>query len=86
VIEDESVVQTARVTVNLPADADLWFNGTKMRTTGSIRQFETPPIAGGQSYTYEARARWMENGREVNQTQKIAVLSGKQINVTFPKP
>jgi uncharacterized protein (TIGR03000 family) len=74
----------AGVTVKVPADAEIWFEGTKMTTKGSIREFQSPPLTPGSRYTYEVRARWKENGHEVTQTQEVAVTAGAHVNVSFP--
>jgi uncharacterized protein (TIGR03000 family) len=89
VIPDTAPVQsdnTAHVTVNVPADAEVWFEGTKTTSTGSVREYESPPLTQGNRYTYEIRARWHENGREVNQTQQVEVTAGAHVNVDFPLP
>jgi uncharacterized protein (TIGR03000 family) len=80
VIADDT---TAHVTVTVPADAELWFNGTRMKTMGPSRRFETPSLSSGR-FTYEARAQWTENGRVVTQTQEFSVSQGAQVKVTFP--
>jgi uncharacterized protein (TIGR03000 family) len=77
---------TAHVMVRVPAGAELWFNGAKMKSTGSIRTFESPSLQPGNAYTYSAKARWMENGREVIQTRRIDVSAGARIRVSFPLP
>jgi len=76
----------AHVTVNLPADARIRFNGTAMAGAGSVRDFDTPPLASGRRFSYEVRASWNENGREVTQTQRVEVAAGARVNVTFPIP
>jgi uncharacterized protein (TIGR03000 family) len=48
-----------------------------------VRQFYSPPLAPGR-YSYEVRARWTENGREVNQTQQVQVTPGARVEVDFP--
>jgi uncharacterized protein (TIGR03000 family) len=73
----------ARLTVKVPANAKLWFNGSITKSTGSVREFQSPPLAPGR-YSYEVRARWTENGRETTQTQKVAVTPGVHITVDFP--
>src|SRR6202043_2035796 len=50
----------ALVTVNVPAGAQLWFDGKATTTAGSVRQFESPPLTPGGRYSYEVRARWNE--------------------------
>jgi len=74
----------ARVTVNAPANAEIWFNGTKMTSTGSVRNYESPPLAPGVPYTYAVEARWNENGQEMTQTQQIAVTADSHVSVSFP--
>jgi uncharacterized protein (TIGR03000 family) len=78
---------TALVTVSVPtADAELWFNGVQMTQTGSVRQFATPTLTQGVNYTYEVRARWMENGAVVERTRQVGVHTGDRITVDFREP
>jgi uncharacterized protein (TIGR03000 family) len=78
--------RSAHVTVNVPADARLWFDDTATTATGPVRQFDSPPLTPGTRYSYEVRAGWTENGREVTQTQKVAVTAGAHVRVDFPVP
>jgi uncharacterized protein (TIGR03000 family) len=73
----------AYVTVNVPANAAVWFEGTKTTTTGAVREYQSPPLRPGR-YTYAIRARWTENGRAVTQTQNVPVSPGSHISVDFP--
>jgi uncharacterized protein (TIGR03000 family) len=79
-------INAAHVTVNLPADAELWFNGTKMKTTGRERAFYSPELMPGRRYTYEVRARWKENGHEVTQTRTVNVSAGAWVYVNLSLP
>jgi uncharacterized protein (TIGR03000 family) len=74
----------ADVTVSLPTDAEIWFEGVKTTTSGSVRDYQTPPLTPGSRYTYEVKARWKENGHEVTQTQEVFVTAGAHVNVSFP--
>jgi uncharacterized protein (TIGR03000 family) len=74
---------TAHVTVRVPANAELWFNGSTTTSAGSVREFQSPPLGPGR-YTYEIRAHWTENGRDITQTQKVAVSPGAHLTVDFP--
>ncbi len=76
---------TCRVTVVLPANAELSFNGTVVSQTGPERAFVTPALAKGSSYTYSIRARWTEDGKPVDQTRKVAVQAGGNVRVDFTK-
>jgi uncharacterized protein (TIGR03000 family) len=76
----------AHVTAHVPAGARLWFDDTATTSTGPTRAFSSPPLTPDRRYTYEVRARWEENGREVTQTQTVAVSAGAHVSVTFPLP
>jgi uncharacterized protein (TIGR03000 family) len=75
---------TAHITANVPTGARLWFDGNATTSTGSVREFYSPPLKKGSRYAYTVRARWKENGHEVTQTQQVKVTAGAHINVTFP--
>jgi uncharacterized protein (TIGR03000 family) len=77
-------INAAHVIVSLPADAELWFNGTKMKTTGPERAFYSPELMPGRRYTYEVRARWKEKGHETTQTRTVEVSAGALVSVNFP--
>jgi uncharacterized protein (TIGR03000 family) len=74
------------VDVHLPADAQLWFEGQKTSQSGDERSFQSPPIDQGQAYTYVIRARWTENGKDVEQTRKVHVKAGDRVKIDFTKP
>ncbi len=76
----------AQVEVQVPADAELWFDGHQTRQSGPTRSFHTPPLEKGQGYHYTVKARWMEDGKPVEQTQNVRVSAGSLVQVVFPKP
>jgi uncharacterized protein (TIGR03000 family) len=71
------------VNVSVPADAEIWFDGTKTVQTGPARRFVSPPVTPGPDYTYEVKARWRENGIAVTQTRRVIVHAGDVINLWF---
>lgn len=72
--------------VHLPTpDAELWVEGRKTASTGTWRQFLSPPLLPGERYVYEFRTRWYENGREVNRTREVPVRAGERIIVDFTR-
>jgi uncharacterized protein (TIGR03000 family) len=77
-----AVVVEARV----PAGAEIWFDGERTAQTGTDRVFTSPPLAPGMTYHYEVVARWTENGRLVQQAQRVAVRAGDRVRLTFPRP
>jgi uncharacterized protein (TIGR03000 family) len=76
---------TVHVTVRVPMDAEVWFDGQQTRQTGALRQFVSPPLTPGQDYTYEVRARWTEGGKEVVQARRIDVSAASRRIVDFTK-
>jgi uncharacterized protein (TIGR03000 family) len=68
----------------VPANAEVWFEGIKMRATGPVRLFHSPPLQRGLRYAYTIRARWRQAGRTVTQTQEVTVSAGSNTRVTFP--
>jgi uncharacterized protein (TIGR03000 family) len=71
----------ALVTVRLPADAALSFQGTQMPLTGAERVFRSPPLTPGKTYRYDVTARWTENGRPVEKNRSITVQAGQRSNL-----
>jgi uncharacterized protein (TIGR03000 family) len=80
------VDESATVEVSVPAGAELWFDGQKTVQTGTQRSFTTPVLETGNSYHYEVRARWMKDGRQVEETRSVPVFAGARVSVVFPTP
>ena len=60
----------------MPADAEVWFDGEKTKQTGALRQFVSPPLAPGRSYSYAVRVRWTKDGQPVEEERRISVRAG----------
>ena len=69
--------------VSLPADAVLWFDGEATDQTGAEREFTTPELDPGKTYTYELKARWTLSGRPVEQCLQVEVRPDKTTTVSF---
>lgn len=76
--------QPASVEVIAPADAVIWFSGRRTKQTGTHRFYTSPVLEKGKRYHYEVKARWMEDGRIVEQTQRVPVSAGASVSVVFP--
>jgi uncharacterized protein (TIGR03000 family) len=66
-----------------PPHAEISFQGSKTMQVGSSRMFVSPPLEQGQSYNYEIRVSWTENGRVVTQDRKIPVRAGDRLSIVF---
>jgi uncharacterized protein (TIGR03000 family) len=67
--------------VSLPADAELWLNGKRMTRTGTEREFITPKLQEGETYAYQIKARWTQDGRPQEETIDVKVRANKTTNV-----
>ncbi len=76
----------AHLLVVVPENAELWFNGTKTSKTGAEREFVTPVLTPGKTYSYEVKARWTDNGKPVEQTRTVQVQANAWQAVDFTKP
>ena len=75
---------SARLIVELPANAKLFVDDQPMKTTSSRRAFRTPTLEPGQSYYYMLRAELVHDGKTVQQTKKVVVRAGEEIRANFP--
>jgi uncharacterized protein (TIGR03000 family) len=76
----------AHILVKVPADAEVWFGQSKTSQTGAQREFVSPQLTPGRDFTYDIKARWTEDGKEVVQTRQIDVAAGSWKTVDFTKP
>ncbi len=74
---------TAKVTVQLPADAKLFIDNVACPLTSEKRSFDTPALQPGRQYYYTVRAEAVRGGTTVSQTQRIVVEAGKDVAVSF---
>jgi uncharacterized protein (TIGR02246 family) len=76
----------AVITVAVPPDAQVFFDGAPTAQGGSERRFLSPLLDVGPKYNYDVRARWTQNGRTVQQTQKVSVTGGDTVRIDFLAP
>jgi uncharacterized protein (TIGR03000 family) len=77
--QEEEVSAPATIVVNVPADAELTFDGNPTTSTSARRVFVTPALETGADYTYTIRAQM----GEAAQSRTITVRSGETTNVSF---
>ena len=63
----------AVISVHVPADAEVWFDGAPTKQRGAERDYTTPPMPVGRLNHYQVRARWKKGGRVVDQTRTVPV-------------
>jgi uncharacterized protein (TIGR03000 family) len=73
----------AQITVVVPADAELFFDGDATTQTGTERIFVTPPLKAGTTFHYNLVAKWKADGKLVEQKRTVDVTSGGRVRVNF---
>lgn len=73
----------ARVTVKLPADAQLYVEGVLCPLTTATRAFDTPELTAGQRYYYTLKAEVVRDGEKKAARKRVLVEAGKEITVEF---
>jgi uncharacterized protein (TIGR03000 family) len=76
----------AIIEIQVPCGADLCVDGVPTQQLGPDRLFTSPPLEKGCEYVYALRARWVENGRLVEQVRSVTVHAGDHLRVVFPGP
>lgn len=71
------------LSVSLPTDAKLLFNGVAANGSGAVRTFQTPPLTAGQSYQYTLTAEVVRDGRTERATGTVIVRAGETASVTL---
>jgi uncharacterized protein (TIGR03000 family) len=77
----------AKLDVRVPTTAELWFEGDRTSQTGALRNFVSPELQPGKSFTYTIRAHWTSpNGQVVDETRQVKVQAGRRTIVDFLNP
>lgn len=85
--ESAPTTGSARVTVQVPADATLWIDGQPTRQTGAVREFVSPDtLQPGRTYSYTLRAQWVENGQTVTRERTVEFQAGNSVIVNLTQP
>ena len=77
---------TARIHVKVPDGATIWFDGRRTQQGGTDRDYVTPPLETGKTFSYDLQAAWPQGNRLITQTRKIEVTPGGRTEVDFTKP
>jgi len=80
-----NMTEKAEIEVRLPANAELWLDGAPTAQRGQTRTFESPPLELGRTFTYEFRARWMEDGQVKEDARRVDAFAGAKKKIEFGK-
>jgi uncharacterized protein (TIGR03000 family) len=76
----------AHITLHVPADAQVWFDGKETKQKGTVRQYESPKLAVGKKYHYEIRVRWMKEGKPIEEKRRIEVEARDWLRFDLARP
>ncbi len=77
----------AHIQLIVPENAAVWVDDQKMTQTGTEREFVSPPLDPGKTYTWSVRVRWTNaEGKVVDETRPIDVRANDWWTVDFTKP
>jgi uncharacterized protein (TIGR03000 family) len=82
-VEEEPPAGAALIIVKIPAEAELWFDDQPTSARGSYRRFVSPMLAEDRPLFYNLRVRWLIKGVELTRVEKISVVAGGKITVSF---
>lgn len=71
------------LTVTLPADARLLFNGVASTETGATRTYTVPNLTPGQEYAYDLTAERTVDGQTVREARRVVLRAGETAAVTL---
>ncbi len=77
--------QSVILIAHLPEHAVFWVEGTRTRSLGRDRSYQSPPLPAGTKYNYRISAAWIEDGNWVSQTRLVPVQAGS-IKAIYLRP
>lgn len=83
--ETSAAANTAKLVVQLPADAKLFIDDQLMKTSSDRRTFSTPTLEKGQLYYYILRAEIVRDGQVQTESKRVIVKAGQTIEASFPQ-
>lgn len=77
----------AHLMLVVPENAEVYFDGTKTNKTGREREFVSPTLNPGQSYTYTIEVRYTgSDGKPVVDKREIHVGANDWFQIDFTRP
>jgi uncharacterized protein (TIGR03000 family) len=83
--EEKKSDGTARLIIEVPAEAKLYIDDQPMKTTSARRTFSTPALEAGQTYYYILRAEVTREGKTQSETKRVLIRSGDTVRASFPE-
>jgi uncharacterized protein (TIGR03000 family) len=84
-LDGEEQSTKAQISLTVPADAQVWFDGKATRLTGTQRNYTSPPLTPGRTYTYTLRVRWTKDGTPVEENRSVDIQAGGRVRLDFTR-
>ena len=78
-----SLAAPATIVVTLPVDAKLLVDDVVTTSTSANRVFVSPTLDAGKEYHYTMKVSFVQDGKTVEMTKKVAVTAGNETAVSF---
>nr|MCS5616688.1 TIGR03000 domain-containing protein [Pirellulales bacterium] len=69
--------------VSVPADAEIFVNGAKTSSTGTLRRFLSRGLAEGKAYEFVVRMAIERDGQTEESTKVVTLSAGERSRVSF---
>ena len=73
----------AKLLIEVPANAKLFIDDTRVEAAADVQAFHTPPLEPGRDYFYNVRIELMRDGQPLSQTRQIIVRAGQVARADF---
>lgn len=77
------VSTNVQISLDVPANAMVWFDEKSTSQTGANRFYVSPPLEPGVNYSYQIKVTWRENGHDVTRVRDVPVHAGDVLNLRF---
>jgi uncharacterized protein (TIGR03000 family) len=78
---------SAHLQILVPENAEVLVEGGKTATTGTVREFVSPPLTPGKNMIYAITVRYADAaGKPVEETHSIRVRANDQLRIDCSKP
>jgi uncharacterized protein (TIGR03000 family) len=78
---------SARLRLVVPENAEVLVEGRKTTTTGTVREFVSPPLEPGKNMIYSIVVRYTDaHGKPVEQTHAVRVRANDQLHLDCTPP
>lgn len=74
------------INLQVPPEAEVWFDDHKTERTGTFRQYISPPLDPGRPYSYHVRVQWTDDGEQVSRERTLRVQAGDELSLDFLMP